>query len=135
MYSRTRLTAILFGGQAVSPYINSSQKTSLQRPPLNKANAGSQECLPTDKDHFGSDQCVCTHSSYFCFVLLKFCVLTIWFVLFFRHSDCVAYALTGVFKSKCNARSLLVMRCFSLKTAVTLRPFRLNMIISISTFS
>ena len=27
------------------------------------------------------------------------------------------------------------MRCFSLKTAVTLRPFRLNMIISISTFS
>ena len=58
MYSRTRLTAISFGGQAVSPYINSSKKISLQRPALDKANAGSQECLPTDKDHFGSDQCV-----------------------------------------------------------------------------
>ena len=58
MYIRTRLTAISFGGQAVSPYINSSKNISLQRPPLNKANAGSQECLPTDKDHFGSDQCV-----------------------------------------------------------------------------
>lgn len=58
MYSRTQLTAILFGQQAASPHINSSKKTSLQRPPLNKANAGSQECLPTDKDHFGSDQCV-----------------------------------------------------------------------------
>ena len=51
MYIRTRLTAISFGGQAVSPYINSSKKISLQRPPLNKANADSQECLPTDKDH------------------------------------------------------------------------------------